>query len=433
MNILVIGAGGREHALVWKISMSPLVNKIFVSPGNGGMSDLAECVALDETDHDAVVKFCRDKNIGLVVIGPEAPLVAGLVDHLEKENIPAFGPSAYAAQLEGSKGFTKDICTKYNIPTAAYGRFGNAAEAKDFVRKKGTPIVIKADGLAAGKGVIIAENEPQAFAAIDDILGGQFGDAGAELVVEEFLVGEEASFFALCDGDNILPLATAQDHKRVGEGDTGLNTGGMGAYSPAPVMTDEMTARTINEIILPTVRGMKQEGHPFKGVFFAGLMITGKGPELIEYNVRFGDPECQVLMMRMKSDIVPALMACAQGNGQGNVDKIEMTWHDQPALSVVMAAKGYPESYEKHTEIKNLEPAAQNQDTYIFHAGTICEEGKIFAAGGRVLNVTAMGASVKIAQSKAYAALDQIDWPEGFCRRDIGWRAVKREEVSGPK
>ncbi len=429
MNILVIGSGGREHALVWKISMSPLVDKIFVAPGNGGMADLAECVPLNETDHDGVVKFCRDKNIGLVVVGPEAPLVAGLVDRLEKENIPAFGPSAYAAQLEGSKGFTKDICAKYNIPTAAYGRFSDAASAKKFVREKGTPIVIKADGLAAGKGVIIAENEPQAFTAIDDILGGQFGDAGTELVVEEFLVGEEASFFALCDGDNILPLATAQDHKRVGEGDTGLNTGGMGAYSPAPVMTDEMTARTINEIILPTVRGMKQEGHPFKGVFFAGLMITDKGPELIEYNVRFGDPECQVLMMRLKSDIVPALMACAQGN----VDKIEMIWHDQPALSVVMATKGYPESYDKHTEIKNLESVAQGQSTYIFHAGTKCEEGRIFAVGGRVLNITAMGASVEIAQGKAYTALDQIDWPEGFCRRDIGWRAVKREQLSGPK
>lgn len=429
MNILVIGSGGREHALVWKISMSPLVDKIFVAPGNGGMSDLAQCVPLDETSHDAVVKFCRDKNIGFVVVGPEAPLVAGLVDRLEKENIPAFGPSAYAAQLEGSKGFTKDICAKYNIPTAAYGRFRDAAEAKDFVRKKGSPIVIKADGLAAGKGVIIAENEQQAFAAIDDILGGQFGAAGAELVVEEFLVGEEASFFALCDGDNILPLATAQDHKRVGEGDTGLNTGGMGAYSPAPVMTEEMTARTINEIILPTVRGMKQEGHPFKGVFFAGLMITDKGPELIEYNVRFGDPECQVLMMRLKSDIMPALLACAQGN----VDKIEMTWHDQPALSVVMAAKGYPESYKKHTEIKNLGPAGQDKDTYIFHAGTKCEEGKIFAAGGRVLNITAMGENVEIAQRKAYSALDQIDWPEGFCRRDIGWRAVEREQAKGPK
>ncbi|MBL4803051.1 MAG: phosphoribosylamine--glycine ligase [Emcibacter sp.] len=424
MNILVIGSGGREHALVWKISQSPLASEIFVAPGNGGMEELARCVSLNSSDHDAVVDFCRQHNIGLVVVGPEAPLVDGLVDRLDKENITAFGPSAYAAQLEGSKGFTKDICAKYDIPTAAYGRFDDAAKAKDFVNKKGTPIVIKADGLAAGKGVIIAENSEQAHAAIDDILGGQFGAAGAELVVEEFLVGEEASFFALCDGDKILPLATAQDHKQVGEGDTGPNTGGMGAYSPAPVMTDHMIQRTIDEIILPTVRGMKQEGHPFKGVFFAGLMITDKGPELIEYNVRFGDPECQVLMMRMKSDIVPALIACAKGG----VDQVEMDWHDSPALAVVMAAEGYPGSYEKNSEIRNLEQAAQDEQCYIFHAGTKKEDGKIRAIGGRVLNITATGDSVKSAQKRAYAAVDQIDWSAGFCRRDIGWRAVSREE-----
>ena len=424
MNILVIGSGGREHALVWKISTSPLVDKIFAAPGNGGMEGLASCVPLDSSDHDAVVKFCCDNNIGLVVVGPEAPLVAGLVDRLEQENITAFGPTAYAAQLEGSKGFTKDICTRYNIPTAAYGRFTDPTQAKAFVTEKGTPIVVKADGLAAGKGVIIAETQAQAYDAIDDILGGQFGEAGAELVIEEFLVGEEASFFALCDGENILPLTAAQDHKQVGEGDTGPNTGGMGAYSPAAVMTKEMTKRTINEIILPTVRAMQQEGHPFKGVFFAGLMITEKGPELIEYNVRFGDPECQVLMMRMASDIVPALMAAAKGG----IDQIDMTWHGRSALSVVMAAKGYPGSYQKNTEIGNLDQAGAGEDIYIFHAGTKSEAGKILAVGGRVLSVTAMADTVGQAQARAYTALDQIDWDEGFCRRDIGWRAITRED-----
>lgn len=424
MNILVIGSGGREHALIWKIAQSPLADVIFAAPGNGGMGDLATCIALNSSDHDIVVNFCAENNIGLVVVGPEVPLVEGLVDRLEAENITAFGPSAAAAQLEGSKGFTKDLCAKYNIPTAAYGRFTEPQAARAFAREMGAPIVIKADGLAAGKGVIIAETMAQAHAAIDDILGGQFGEAGAELVVEEFLVGEEASFFALCDGDNILALATAQDHKQVGEGDTGPNTGGMGAYSPAPVMTAEMTNRTINEIILPTMRGMKAEGHPFKGVFFAGLMITAKGPELIEYNVRFGDPECQVLMMRMKSDIVPALIASAKGG----VDKVDMVWHDTSALTVVMAAKGYPGSYDKNTEIGNLDQAASDENTLIFHAGTKAEDGKIFATGGRVLNVTAMGTNVSQARDKAYAALDQIDWPQGFCRRDIGWRAVAREQ-----
>lgn len=424
MNILVIGSGGREHALTWKISQSPLVDRLFVAPGNGGIGDLATCVSLDSSDQDAVVDFCRTQNIGLVVVGPEAPLVEGLVDRLTRDNITAFGPSAAAAQLEGSKGFTKDICAKYNIPTAAYGRFDKADAAKKFVNDNSIPIVIKADGLAAGKGVIIAETYEQAHEAIDDILGGQFGEAGAELVVEEFLRGEEASFFALCDGENILSFATAQDHKRVGEGDVGPNTGGMGAYSPAPVMTDHMTQRTIDEIILPTVRGMKEEGHPFKGVFFAGLMITDKGPELIEYNVRFGDPECQVLMMRMKSDIVPALLASANGN----VHKVDMDWHDSPALSVVMAANGYPGSYEKNTEIKGLNTAGQADEITIFHAGTKQDGAKILATGGRVLNVTAMGKNVKQAQRLAYSAVDKIDWPEGFCRRDIGWRAIAREQ-----
>ena len=424
MNILVIGSGGREHSLSWKIAQSPMLETLYVAPGNGGMDNIATCVNLDTDNHDEVISFCRDKKIEFVVIGPEAPLVDGLSDRLIAENIATFGPSAAAAILEGSKGFTKDLCAKYDIPTAAYGRFKEANEAKKFVAEKGAPIVIKADGLAAGKGVIIAETIEQATDAIDDIFGGQFGDAGAELVVEEFLVGEEASFFVLTDGENILPFGTAQDHKRVGEGDTGLNTGGMGAYSPAPVMDDAMIERTINEIILPTVNGMAAEGRPFKGVLFAGLMITNKGPELIEYNVRFGDPECQTLMMRLESDIVPALMACANGT----IDQVSADWSDKVALNVVMAAKGYPGSYEKNTEIKNLEEAGSAQNIVIFHAGTKKEGEAIFATGGRVLNVTALSDTVTEAKNDAYEALDHINWPQGFCRRDIGWRAVEREK-----
>mgnify|MGYP000731214015 FL=1 len=424
MNILVIGSGGREHSLSWKIAQSPMLETLYVAPGNGGMDNIATCVNLDTDNHDEVISFCRDKKIEFVVIGPEAPLVDGLSDRLIAENIATFGPSAAAAILEGSKGFTKDLCAKYDIPTAAYGRFKEANEAKKFVAEKGAPIVIKADGLAAGKGVIIAETIEQATDAIDDIFGGQFGDAGAELVVEEFLVGEEASFFVLTDGENILPFGTAQDHKRVGEGDTGLNTGGMGAYSPAPVMDDAMIERTINEIILPTVNGMAAEGRPFKGVLFAGLMITNKGPELIEYNVRFGDPECQTLMMRLESDIVPALMACANGT----IDQVSADWSDKVALNVVMAAKGYPGSYEKNTEIKNLEEAGSAQNIVIFHAGTKKEGEAIFATGGRVLNITSLSDTVTEAKNDAYEALDHINWPQGFCRRDIGWRAVEREK-----
>lgn len=423
MNILVIGSGGREHSLAWKVAQSPLLDKLYVAPGNGGMDDVAICVDLNISNHDDVIQFCRNKKIEFVIIGPEAPLVDGLADHLIKEKIHVFGPTAKAAILEGSKGFTKDLCAKYNIPTAAYGRFNDSDLAKKFVSEKGTPIVIKADGLAAGKGVIIAQTVDEANAAIDDILGGQFGDAGAELVVEEFLEGEEASFFVLTDGENILPFGTAQDHKRVGDGDTGPNTGGMGAYSPAPIMDAYMIERTINEIILPTVKGMKQEGRPFQGVLFAGLMITKKGPELIEYNVRFGDPECQTLMMRLKSDIVPALMACSKGN----IDTIPVEWTKDVALSVVMAANGYPGSYEKNTEIKNLDEAGSANNIMIFHAGTKKEKNNIYAVGGRVLNVTALSSSVKEAQNDAYKALSKINWPQGFCRKDIGWRAIERE------
>lgn len=422
MNILIVGSGGREHALTWAIAKSPLCEDLYCSPGNGGIGNSATCVSIDETDHGAVIDFCRLYDIDLVVIGPEAPLVDGLADSLMERNIPVFGPSAKAAQLEGSKGFTKDICAKYNIPTAAYGRFKDAESAKEFTRQKGAPIVIKADGLAAGKGVIVAEDLDTALAAIDDMFDGSFGEAGAEVVVEEFLDGEEASFFALSDGKNILPLATAQDHKRVGEGDVGPNTGGMGAYSPAPVMTDAMIKRTMDKIITPTVAAMDAEGMPFRGVLFAGLMITKKGPELIEYNCRFGDPECQVLMMRLTSDFVPALLAC----NNGNLDEVSLNWRDDVALTVVMASKGYPASYEKGTVIENLNKNDDN--VFTFHAGTKLDDDKILATGGRVLNVTALGGSVKEARDRAYAALDDIKWDNGFCRRDIGWRAIEREQ-----
>jgi phosphoribosylamine---glycine ligase len=422
MNILVIGSGGREHSLAWKISQSALVDKLYVAPGNGGMDDVATCVNMNISDHDEIIRFCRTNTIEFVVVGPENPLVDGLVDRLIEEKIAAFGPTVKAAILEGSKGFTKDLCAKYNIPTAAYGRFKDAKNAKEFISKQSIPVVIKADGLAAGKGVIIAQSLKEAYEAVDDIFSGQFGEAGNELVVEEFLTGEEASFFVLTDGYNILPFGTAQDHKRVGEGDTGPNTGGMGAYSPAAIMDDQMIKRTIDEIILPTVHGMRSEGRPFQGVLFAGLMITQKGPELIEYNVRFGDPECQTLMMRLKSDIVPALMACSTGD----IDKMAIQWSDDMALNVVMATKGYPGKYQKNSEIRNIKEAESPENIMIFHAGTEKKQDKIYATGGRVLNVTAISADIITAKENAYAALDKIDWPEGFCRRDIGWRAAER-------
>jgi phosphoribosylamine---glycine ligase len=424
MIILVIGSGGREHALCWAIAKSPQTGKLYAAPGNGGMEACATCVSLGVSDHAAVIGFCRQKAVDLVVVGPEAPLVDGLADSLRGAGITTFGPSAKAARLEGSKGFTKDLCAKYNIPTAAYGRFKEPQAAKDFVAEKGAPIVVKADGLAAGKGVIMAETLDQAHTAIDDIFGGQFGDAGAEVVIEEWLMGEEASFFALTDGVNVVPLVTAQDHKRVGDGDRGPNTGGMGAYSPAPVMSDAMCTRTMDEIIKPTVKAMAAEGHPYQGVLFAGLMITDKGPELIEYNVRFGDPECQVIMMRMTSDLVAALKATADGT----LDRFTPEWKSEVALSVVMATKGYPNSYDKGSVIKGLDSADGDKNVVIFHAGTKLEEGAVKAVGGRVLNVTALGASVGAAKDRAYKAIEKIDWPDGFCRGDIGWRAVEREQ-----
>ncbi len=423
MNILLIGSGGREHALAWALSASAQLTKLYCAPGNAGIADVAECVPLDTSDHAAIIAFCQEKKVGFVVIGPEGPLVAGLADDLGAAGIKHFGPSKAAAQLEGSKGFTKDLCAEFNIPTAAYGRFRCATSAEAYLAKQQLPIVVKADGLAAGKGVVIAETFAEAEAAIDACFAGAFGAAGSEVVIEEFMVGEEASFFALCDGTHALALATAQDHKRVGDGDMGPNTGGMGAYSPAPVMTPDMVERTMREIILPTVAGMKQRGTPFNGVLFAGLMITAEGPKLIEYNARFGDPETQVLMMRLKSDLLAALLATAGGV----LDKFDVRWHDDVALTVVMAAKGYPGTPEKGTEIRGLDAAGAVDGVEVFHAGTKRDGARILADGGRVLNVTARGKSVAEAQARAYAAIAKIDWPGGFCRTDIGWRAIERE------
>jgi phosphoribosylamine--glycine ligase len=422
MKVLLIGSGGREHALAWKLAQSPRLTTLFAAPGNPGIAEHAQLVTLDVEDQAAVVAFCRSENIDLVVVGPEAPLVAGLADTLRAAGVTVFGPSAAAAQLEGSKGFTKDLCARYDIPTGAYRRFSNAADAKAYVEREGAPIVVKADGLAAGKGVTVAMTVNEALAAIDDCFDGAFGAAGAEVVVEAFLDGEEASFFCLSDGRTALALATAQDHKRVGDGDTGPNTGGMGAYSPAPVMTPEMVERTMKEIIEPTIRGMADSGYPFSGVFFAGLMITAKGPELIEYNVRFGDPECQVLMMRLKSDLLELL----HGAASGTLDQVSAEWSDDVALTVVMAAKGYPGAYDKGTPIGTLPPTSDGEK--IFHAGTALRDGQLVATGGRVLNVTATGASVAEAQASAYRLAAQVDWENGFCRSDIGWQAVAREK-----
>src|SRR5437764_1507044 len=422
MNIRLLGSGGREHALAWKLASSALTDRLICAPGNAGIAQEAECVPLDITDHTAVVAFCKTNKIDFVVVGPEAPLVAGVVDDLEVAGFKTFGPNKAAARLEGSKGFTKDLCKAHNIPTAAYERFTAAEPAKAYARSRATPIVIKADGLAAGKGVIIADTMAEAEAAIDMMFGGGLGEGGAEVVIEEFLVGEEASFFALCDGETAIALASAQDHKRAFDGDKGPNTGGMGAYSPAPVMTPDVTQRTMDEIIKPTVAAMKQMGTPFKGVLFAGLMITQQGPKLIEYNVRFGDPECQVLMLRLMSDLVPALIA----SRDGQLKNFDLRWYDEAALVVVMATKGYPGSYGKGSVIGGLDAAAALPGVEIFHAGTKAEGGKITANGGRVLGVCGMGKSVAQAHRRAYAAVDKIDWPEGFCRRGIGSLAVGR-------
>ncbi|HEX3501787.1 MAG TPA: phosphoribosylamine--glycine ligase [Xanthobacteraceae bacterium] len=424
MNILILGSGGREHALAWKMAASPLTEKLYCAPGNAGIAQEAVCVAVDIADHAAVIAFCREKAIDVVVVGPEAPLCAGIVNDLEAAGIKAFGPSREAARLEGSKGFTKDLCRQNNIPTAAYERFNALAPAKAYLRSRGAPIVVKADGLAAGKGVVVAQTVAEAEDALDMMFGGGLGEAGGEVVIEEFLDGEEASFFALCDGETALPLTTAQDHKRAYDGDKGPNTGGMGAYSPAPNIDGAMAERIMREIITPTLKAMRALGSPYKGVLYAGLMITAEGPKLIEYNVRFGDPETQVLMLRMKSDLVPALLA----SRDGMLKAFDLRWYNEPALTVVMAAKGYPGAYKRGSVIEGLDAAREVHGVEIFHAGTKAEGGKILANGGRVLNVSAIGATVREAQARAYEAVSRIHWPDGFCRHDIGWRAVEREK-----
>lgn len=422
MKLLLIGSGGREDALAWALAKSPRVSKLYAAPGNAGIAEVAELSDLNVADHQAVCEFCRVKEIDLVVVGPEAPLVAGLVDDLEAAGIKAFGPRKAAAQLEGSKAFTKGVCDEARIPTAAYGRFTNRDDALDYVRLQGVPIVVKADGLAAGKGVVVATTMQQAEDAVTACFEGTFGVAGAEVVIEAFLEGEEASFFVLSDGVHALPLATAQDHKRAFDGDEGPNTGGMGAYSPAPVLTDSLIATVMDEIVKPTISTLAARGTPFKGVLYAGLMITDDGPKLIEYNTRFGDPECQVLMMRLKSDLLDLIEASVEGT----LSEAEPAWRDKAALCVVMAARGYPSAYEKGTEIRGLDRIG-SESLHVFHAGTKRVDGRLVANGGRVLNVTALGNTVGDAKENAYAAIEKIDWPEGFCRSDIGWRAVQRE------
>jgi phosphoribosylamine--glycine ligase len=425
MNVLLVGSGGREHALAWALSASPLLTKLYCAPGNAGIAEVAECAAIAATDFDALVAFAKKKKIDFAVIGADAQLVGGLWDRFEAAGIRALGPSKAAAVLEGSKGFVKDLCIELGIPTAAYKRFRDAASAKAFADTLGLPVVIKADGLAAGKGVIIAETKADAAKAIDFMFEGGFGDSGHEVVVEEFLAGEEASFFALSDGETVLPLAAAQDHKHAFDGDKGPNTGGMGAYSPAPVVTAEIAEQAMSRFIEPTIKAMAAKGMPYIGVVFLGLMITKSGPKLIEYNCRFGDPETQVLMPRLKSDLLTTLIAARDKQ----LHHVDLRWRDDAALTVVMATKGYPGHYGKGSEIRNLEAAAQVEGVQIFHAGTERRDGKLLAAGGRVLNVTALGRDVAEAQARAYRAVDLIDWPEGFCRRDIGWRALERTKI----
>ena len=427
MNILILGGGGREHALAWAVAKSPLCGKLYAAPGNAGIAAVAECVALDPMDGAAVIAWCREHGIGFVIVGPEEPLAAGVADELAAADIAAFGPGREAARLEASKSFTKEICDACGAPTAAYARFTDAGAARAHVRAThvrtgGAPIVIKADGLAAGKGVVVAMTLAEAEAAIDEMFGGAFGEAGTQVVIEEFMAGEEASFFVLSDGETVLALATAQDHKRAFDGDEGPNTGGMGAYSPAPVMTPEIERRTLDEIVRPCIAEMARRSIPYKGVLYAGLMIDGSGPRLVEYNVRFGDPECQAMILRLGSDLLPALIACATGG----LDKVALEWTPEPAITVVMAAEGYPGSYRKGDEIGGLEAAGAVEGITIFHAGTRIGDGRILANGRRVLNVSATGRDIAEARARAYAAIDRIDWPGGFWRTDIAWRALER-------
>ena len=420
MNILILGSGGREHALAWAVSQNPKCDRLIVAPGNAGIAQLAECAQIDILSGAAVVAFCEEHAIDFVIVGPEAPLAAGVADACRAAGILTFGPSAAAARLEASKGFTKEICDACGAPTAGYARFTEAEPAKAHVRAAGAPIVVKADGLAAGKGVIVAMTEDEALAAIDDMFGGEFGAAGAEVVIEEFMEGEEASFFILTDGTDALAVGTAQDHKRVGDGDTGPNTGGMGAYSPAPVLTDAIAQAALDEIVLPTIREMARRGTPYQGVLYAGLMIKDGKARLVEYNCRFGDPECQVLMMRLGAQALDLLQACAEGR----LAEMRVTWAEDHAVTVVMAARGYPGAYVKGTAIRGLEALPEDSRNMVFHAGTAAKDGAIVATGGRVLNVTARGETLAEAQARAYTMVDAIDWPEGFCRRDIGWRAL---------
>ncbi len=420
MNILILGSGGREHALAWAALQNPKCDRLIVAPGNAGIAMIAECASLDIEDGGAVVTFAEENSIDFIIIGPEAPLAAGVGDRLRDAGLLVLGPSAEAARLEASKSFTKEICVAAGAPTAAYGHFIDATSARAFVRERGAPIVVKADGLAAGKGVIIAETVAEAEAAIDDMFGGAFGGAGTEVVIEEFMTGEEASFFVLCDGTDVLPIGTAQDHKRVGEGDTGPNTGGMGAYSPAPVMTDAVTQKAMEQIIKPTMAEMARRGTPFQGILFAGLMIEDGQPRLVEYNVRFGDPECQVLMMRLGGQAVDLMHACAEGR----LAEAHVNWADDHAMTVVLATEGYPGTYEKGSVIGGLDGLPEDSFHMMFHAGTTEADGKITATGGRVLNATARGATLQEARDRAYGMVDQVNWPEGFCRRDIGWRAL---------
>jgi phosphoribosylamine--glycine ligase len=420
VNILILGSGGREHALAWAVIQNPKCDKLIVCPGNAGIEQIAECASFDIMDGGAVVNFAEENAIDFVIVGPEAPLAVGVADRLREAGVLVFGPSGEAAKLEASKSFTKEICDAANAPTAGYGHFTDAEAAKAHIRANGAPIVVKADGLAAGKGVIVAMDEATALDAIDDMFGGAFGGAGAEVVIEEFMEGEEASLFVLVDGEDVLSVGTAQDHKRVGEGDTGLNTGGMGAYSPAPVLSAEVEEKAMAEIVRPTMKAMAERGTPFQGVLYAGLMIKDGQPRLVEYNVRFGDPECQVLMMRLGAQALDLLHAAAEGR----LSEAQVNWADDHAITVVMAAQSYPGAYEKGTEISGLEALPEDSMNMVFHAGTKAEGGKVLATGGRVLNVTARGDSLQEARDRAYAMVDAITWPGGFCRRDIGWRAL---------
>ena len=423
MNILILGGGGREHALAWAVMQNPKCDKLIVAPGNAGIAAIATCAKLDIEDGGAVAQFAEAEAIDMVIIGPEAPLAAGVADRLRDSGLLVFGPSQAAARLEASKSFTKEVCDAAHAPTAGYRHFTHLEEAKAHVRAEGAPIVVKADGLAAGMGVIIAETVAQAEAALDDMFGGEFGTAGAEVVIEEFMTGEEASFFVLVDGETVLPIGTAQDHKRIGDGDTGPNTGGMGAYSPAPVMTDDVTQKALEQIVRPTMVEMAKRGTPYQGVLYVGLMIEEGQPRLVEYNVRFGDPECQVLMMRLGAQALDLMHACADGR----LDQAQVTWAEDHAMTVVLAANGYPGAYQKGTEILGLEAMASDSSHMVFHAGTKSEAGKLLANGGRVLNATARGASLQQARDRAYALVARVDWPDGVYRQDIGWRALNRD------